>query len=280
MAGFELALKRVQQNANELLFCDHINQLALQRDHIFRNTILTPGNTLCWFVRQIACGNVACASVGHLTGEEFSDSAWCQARDRLPMDLIQQVHRGVIEQARRDLEQADDLGDDLYRCGGEAYRWRGEAYRWRGHRLHVVDGTSDTMPDTPLLRERYGVSGRCREQLGFPSSHLMLLLDHRSGLLIDCIDSKINTHDASVVSQTHRHLQTGDVLLGDSAFRGYPHLALLLQANLHAIVPSHQRRIVDFTAQRPHAHPHKGASPVQRQAAFARDPTPSARKIN
>jgi Transposase DDE domain len=246
MAGFDLALTRVRDQAAQLLVPDRINQLARVKDHTFRNTILTPGNTLCWFVRQIAHGNVACTSVHRLAGEKFSDAAWCQARQRLPMELIQRVHRNLIDQARRDLDERDDLGDDLY--------------RWRGHRLRVVDGTSDSMPDTPTLRQHYGVSGRCREQLGFPTSHLMLLLDHRSGLLIDCIDSRINTNDASVVPQTHRHLQAGDVLLGDVAFSGYAHLALLLQANLHAILPTHQRRIVDFQSDRAFAHPRKGKS--------------------
>lgn len=246
MAGFDLALARVRDEAERLLVADRINELARASDHTFRNTILTPGNTLVWFVRQIAHGNVACTSVHRLAGEKFSDVAWCQARDRLPIELIQQVHRGLIDQARCDLDQFGHCGDG--------------SYRWRGHRLHVVDGTSDTMPDTPQLREHYGVSGRCRQELGFPTSHLMLLLDHRSGLLLDCIDSKINTHDASVVPQTHQHLQAGDVLLGDVAFAGYAHLALLLQANLHAIMPVHQRRIVDFEPDRPFAHPSKGKS--------------------
>jgi hypothetical protein len=246
MAGFDLALARVANDTAELLDPSHINQLARVRDHTFRNTILTPGNTLCWFVRQIAHGNVACTSVHRLAGETFSDAAWCQARDRLPIELIQQMHRGLIDQVRRDLDRHDDVGDG--------------AYRWRGHRLSVIDGTSDTMPDTPALREHYGVSGRCREELGFPTAHLMLLLDHRSGLLVDCIDSKINTHDASVAPQTHQHLEAGDVVLGDSAFSGYAHLALLLQANLHAILPMHQRRTVDFKPDRAFAHPRKGNS--------------------
>lgn len=246
MAGFDLALSRVRQCSEQWLVPDHINELARTHDHTFRNTLLTPGNTLRWFVRQVADGNVACSSMRHLTGEEFSDSAWCQARDRLPLELIERVSRDLIDQARRDLDQQDDLGN--------------QAYRWRGHRVHVVDGTSDIMPDTPPLREHYGVSGRCREGLGFPTSHLMRLLDHRSGLLVDCIDAPMNTHDASVVSQTHRHLQPGDLLLGDVAFSGYAHLALILQANLHAVLPVHQRRIVDFAPQRAHAHPRRGNS--------------------
>jgi hypothetical protein len=158
MAGFDLALARVRDEAAALLVPDRINQLARAEDHTFRNTILTPGNTLCWFVRQIAHGKVACTAVHRLAGETFSDAAWCQARDRLPIELIQQVHRSLIDQVRRDLDQHDDVGDD--------------SYRWRGHRLHVVDGTSDTMPDTPALREHYGVSGRCRAELGFANSSM------------------------------------------------------------------------------------------------------------
>jgi hypothetical protein len=245
MAGFDLALTRVQQNTDQLLVSDRINTLARQRDHNFRRTILTPGNTLCWFVQQVAHGNVACSAVRHLAGEEFSDSAWCQARERLPMDLMQRVSRQLIDRARRDLDQTDDLGD--------------QSYRWRGHRVYVLDGSSDSMPDTPALREHYGVSSQCRAGLGFPNSHLMLLMDHRSGLLIDCIDSPMDTHDASMAAQTHQHLSSGDLLLGDDAFAGYAHLALLLQANLHAVVPAHHMRIVDFSSQRAFAHPRKGS---------------------
>ena len=97
MAGFDLALARVRDDATRLLAVDHINALARANDHTFRNTILTPGNTLCWFVRQIAHGNVACSAVHRLADEKFSDAAWCQARDRLPIELIQRVHRGLIE---------------------------------------------------------------------------------------------------------------------------------------------------------------------------------------
>jgi hypothetical protein len=102
------------------------------------------------------------------------------------MDLIRRVHRGVIDAARRELDRTDDVGDG----GG------GGSYRWRGHRLHVVDGTSDSMPDTPELRGHYGVASGCAPTLGFPTSHLLLTMDHRSGLLVDCIDSPMNTHDA------------------------------------------------------------------------------------
>jgi len=238
MAAFDLALSRVRQGTEHLLAPGRINQLALSGKHLFRNTTLTPGATLRLFVQQIAHGNVACSAMRHLAGENLSDSAWCQARARLPLELIQRVHRLIVDEGRRELELAGVGGD--------------ESYRFRGHRLHVMDGSSDSIPDTPQLRSHYGVPGACHEGLGFPTSHLLLLMDHRSGLLIECDDAPVDTHDASVASAMHRHLQPGDVVLGDDAFSTYTHLALLLQANLHAIMPVHHQRIVDFTPGRPH----------------------------
>ena len=238
MAAFDLALSRVREGSDHLLVPARINQLARATGVIFRETQLTPGNTLRLFAQQIAHGNIACSAVHHLAGEAFSDAAWCQARQRLPMDLIERVHRRFVDETRAELNVADDVGDG--------------PYRWRGHRLHVVDGSTDSMPDTPALRTHYGVPAPSREGLGFPAAHLMLLFDHRSGLLIDCHDTHVDTHDASVVSKVHPQLQSGDVVLGDDAFGSYTHLALLLQANLHAIMPVHHKRIVDFTPGRSH----------------------------
>ena len=89
-----------------IFLCPRINQLARAGRHVFRQTTLTPGNTLRLFAQQIACGNIACSAVHHLAGEAFSDAAWCQARERLPIELIEQVHRVLIDQTRRELDHS------------------------------------------------------------------------------------------------------------------------------------------------------------------------------
>lgn len=247
MVALDHALLRLRQDGgSDLLRPDPINQLARQQGHVFRDTALTPGNTLRLFVQQVAHGNIACSAVHHLAGGDFSDSAWCQARARLPVELIRAVHQRLIDHARRELDLTDDVGPDTH--------------RWRTHRVFVVDGTNDSMPDTPELRAHYGVPSGCREGLGFPTSHLLMLMDHRSGLLIDCVDSPLTTSDMSQTPPMHAHLDEGDILLGDVAFSGWGHLALLLQANLHAVMPVHHKRIIDFTPGRKHAHPRKGKS--------------------
>lgn len=246
MAAFDLALSCVRDGSHDLLRPDAVNQLAGEMGHEFRNTALTPGNTLRLFAQQIAGGNVACSAMRHLAGEDFTDSAWCQARARLPIDLIRKCHRTLVDHARRGWDSDNDKGAS----GGG----------WRGHRVYVVDGTSDSMPDTPELRKHYGVPSGCRDGLGFPTSHLLLLMDHASGLVIDCNDSPGYTSDLSQTPPMHAHLNAGDLLLGDGAFSGWAHLALILQAKLHAVMPVHHRRIVDFAPDRKHAHPRKGKS--------------------
>jgi hypothetical protein len=246
MPAFDLALSRVRAGADDCLAPDRINQLVRDRGLFFRSTKLTPGNTLRLFAQQIAAGNVACSAVQHLAGTTFSDTAWCQARQRLPMELIEQVHRRFIDDARRELDCTSDVGDGQY--------------RWRGHRVFTVDGSTDSMPDTPELRKYYGIPSGIREGLGFPMSHLLLLMDHRSGLLVDCIDSPMNTSDPSQASAMHARLCEGDILLGDIAFVGWAHLALISRQKLHAIMPVHHRRIINFTPDRKHANLRKGKS--------------------
>lgn len=243
MATFAQALSRVCNGSDYLLVPEQINQLARDGGHQFRERALTPGNTLRLFAQQVARGNIACSAVHHLGDEPFTDTAWCQARQRLPLELIQQMHRKLIDQIRTELDQTDDAGDGHY--------------RWHGHRTFVLDGSTDSMPDTPALRKHYGVPLPCKEGLGFPMSHLLLLMDHASGLVIGCTDSPMYTSDMSQTPPMHEHLVPGDIILGDEAFSSWAHIC---RAKLHAVMPVHHKRTVDFTPGRASAHPRKGKS--------------------
>ena len=52
MAALDLALSRIQDDAGDCLPPEAINQLARDSGHVFRNTRLTPGNTLRLFAQQ------------------------------------------------------------------------------------------------------------------------------------------------------------------------------------------------------------------------------------
>ena len=57
MAAFDLALSRVRDDSDHHLLPERINQLARASGQVFRETTLTPGNTLRLFAQQIAHGN-------------------------------------------------------------------------------------------------------------------------------------------------------------------------------------------------------------------------------
>ena len=158
MAAFDLALSQVRDGSDHLLSPGRINQLARERRLVFRNTRLTPGETLSLFARQIAHGNIACSAVHHLAGVDFSDTAWCQARQRLPMELIEQVHRQLIDQTRAELDQTDDAGDGQYRWRGLSGNWKvistaGEGYT---HKRHCMKMARDLHPDAEIVVVEHG----------------------------------------------------------------------------------------------------------------------------
>jgi hypothetical protein len=72
------------------------------------------------------------------------------------------------------------------------------------------------------------------------------------------------THDLSQVVELHPDWRPGAVLVADRGFCAYTHLALLVQAGVHAVFRIHQKHIVDFPPGRPHVKPrargkrHKG----------------------
>lgn len=216
--------------------------------HQWRERVLGPVVTVQLMVLQMLHGNVSCRQLLRIAGLAVSDTAYINARARLPMDVLGQLLFGLTQTAR---EQYADFG------------------RWRGHRVALIDGSGVSTPDTPALQRAFGQPGGARPGCGFPVIHTLWLCDMATGLLIDFVASRWNRHDLADASKLHPMLGPGDVLVGDRAFCSFAHLALLLQEQLHAVVRAHQRLKVDFTPgrksrqQRP-KHQQRGA-PNSRQ---------------
>jgi DDE family transposase len=70
------------------------------------------------------------------------------------------------------------------------------------------------------------------------------------------------THDLTHVPQVHPSLACGDVLVADRGLCSYAHLALLVQAALHAVLRVGARQIVDVTPGRPFVRPGTRRTPA------------------
>ena len=232
MASIVAALGRIKQLSLPSLQRPAIERLCRNLGHHWRNRELDPATTLALFMQQVVHGNVPCSEVRHLACQDFSASAYCQARSRLPLRLLQTLLKQVIDAALPASKRREHL--------------------WHGHRTFHIDGSSFAMPDTAALRAAFGTPSGQKPGCGFPVAHLLALFSAATGLLLEAWASPLNTADLAFASEAQERLRPGDVLLGDENFSGYSHLALLVQRQLHGLFPLHSGRLVDFTRCRPH----------------------------
>jgi hypothetical protein len=75
----------------DLPIADHLNQLLRQSGCVWRDRLLTPMLTLRLFLTQILNGNCAIAALRQLSGIDFAPSSYCEARGRMPMQLLQSL---------------------------------------------------------------------------------------------------------------------------------------------------------------------------------------------
>lgn len=238
MVTINQALAKVKSDLAGLLADEGIFTICRELNHRWRDTLLNPAVTLHLFIMQILAGNTACAHLRHLSGLSFTASAYCQARGRLPLELIRRLTLAVALRLSADAD-AGPVGD--------------AGTLWHGHRLWLVDGSSASMPDTPELQKHFGQPGNQKEGCGFPVASTLMLVHAASGAILDLLVRPLRSHDMSGVAQLHQELRPGDVLVGDRGFSSYVHLCLLRQRDLHGIFRMHQKIIVSFRYRRRHA---------------------------
>ena len=105
----------------------------------WRERNLGPVVTTHLFLQQVLHGNTAVSHVRRLSGMTFTDPAYCQARGRLPLAVLE------------DLQQ---------RMTGKLCQEADPEATWYGRRVFFMDGSAFSMPDTEELRKHFGKSRR------------------------------------------------------------------------------------------------------------------------
>jgi Transposase DDE domain len=218
-----------------------IEDVCRRCGHTWRKRLLDPVITIHLFLTQILHGNTAITHLPHLSGRSFTDSAYAQARARLPLAIF----RALLARVAAALTPATHRADAT----------------WHGHRLILADGSSFSMPDTPELQAHFGQSKKAKPGCGFPVAHLMVVVHAATGLLLGTLAAPLHSHDMSLVRWVHAHLEAGDVLVADRGLCSFAHLALVLRRGAEAIFRAHQKQIVDFTPGRPHVEPTRKRAP-------------------
>jgi hypothetical protein len=234
LEGVRAALRRIQNDLAQFLDAGQIANICRELGYGFRKRLLDPITTIQLFVVQVLNGNFAVARLKDFCDQEFSEAAYCKARGRLPLQVLQTL---------------------LQRVGAALRATMDDAGRWFGHRVFHVDGSAFSMPDTPELQKEFGQPGNQRPGCGFPVAHMLTLFHAGTGFLLQVLTAPLRTHDMAQAALLHPGLGEGDVLVADRAFCSFAHLALLLQRKVHGVFRAHQKQIIDFHPHRAHNGP-------------------------
>jgi hypothetical protein len=239
MLSIPQALNRIKGNLADYLPERLVFSLCRELHLSFRKRLLTPLVTTHLFLRQVLEGNAPVAELRRISKFPFAESAYCDARKRLPLAFFQRLHHAVVGRCQAA------TGADLDAL------WMGR------HRVFFLDGSSFSMPDTEELRQEFGPPSGQAEGCGFPTAHLLVQFDAYHGYLVQAIAAPLHTHDLADSPWAHKRLRPGDLVGGDRAFCSYAHLAILNQKDCFGLFRAHQRLIVSFTPRRPHVGPHE-----------------------
>jgi hypothetical protein len=130
----------------------HLDEIAIHDaccrvGHRWRDRLLNPAAIIHWFIIQVLHGNTALEHISLLAKRKFTDSAYCQARAKLPLRVYEAVLRTLIRALVPDT-RTEGL-------------WLGR------HRTFLTDGSSFSMPDTPELQAHFGQPGNQKPGCGF-----------------------------------------------------------------------------------------------------------------
>ena len=167
--------------------------------------------TLMTFLHQVASTAKSCLNAVAMASAlrlalglpdcSGNTGAYCKARLKLPEELFCRLTRDVA--SRLDQRTPD-------------------AWRWRGRRVHVIDGTTVTAPDTPDNQEVYPQRDNLPGGVGFPLVRWVGLFSLATAA---CCDAQIGPYSGKGCGETtlsreliKRQVKSGDVTLGDRLF--------------------------------------------------------------
>lgn len=221
MARVSQLLSRLKRDPiADLPIADQVNQVMQTSGVEWRQRLLPPLVTLRLFLIQILHGNCPIAALRQLSGLGFAVSSYCEARIRLPLQLLESLLAWVNEQAQQTLGQVPRLA----------------------RRILIADGSTYSMPDTPELSAHFDLAPGAKAGVGYPMGKLMGLLDAVTGMFVSLLALPLFEHDSRSLVRLHPMLEAGDILLADRAFCSYAHLALLQLRGAFAVMRLHQGR--------------------------------------
>jgi hypothetical protein len=151
---------------------------------------------------------------------------YCQARLRLPLDILQRIRHAVAARADKLLVESQQL--------------------WHGLRPKVIDATTVTLPDTPKNQRAYPQSRSQKPGCGFPLMRIIGIFSLSSGVLLDYQKGNKHQSELALLYKLLDHFKPRDLVIADRGFCNFVLIAVLLLRGVGSVFRLHQSRHVDW----------------------------------
>lgn len=211
----------------DLLPDDEIESICHELGHHWRDRLFPPGPTVRSMVyRGLHPDHSIAGMLADLTAllgldAAPTDSAWCQARCRLPESVLMEL---ILRRGRE--------------CSRRFGCWR----LWRGRQVFRIDGSTVSMPDEPALARAFGYANTRHGPSRFPVARVAFI--ELAGLEV-IWNYRISSYTSSeewLLYGMWDTLPGGCICLMDRKFCSFYNLATLRRRHIDVITPLHQRR--------------------------------------
>ena len=188
----------------------------------FLSQVLSPGSACREVVRKV--------QAWYAPQDKWLDSgtsAYCQARGRLPLARLMELHQTLADKLSARITPAE---------------------LWLGRRVKVVDGTGVSMPDTAANQQAWPQPTTQKPGCGFPVVKLVACFCLASGALLAWVEGTLREHDCRLLQKLLSAFKKGDVVLADRGFSSFASLATLAAHGVDAVMRVHHFRKLDWRA--------------------------------
>lgn len=206
---------------------EDVHRLCNEMQVEFRDRSFTPATTLGLFVSQVLSRGNACSTMVTEYNRERKRqgmqpvcedaSAYCKARAKLPVELVDRLSNQVIE-----------IASTKTLC-----QWK-----WKGLDVYLVDGFVFRAPDTTANQATYPQPSSQQEGLGFPQVRVVVTTSLATGCIRQYNTGPVEgkrTGEVSLFREKHADFSKGDMVVADSNFESFHDSVLLNRRGVEVV---------------------------------------------
>ena len=245
MTGLDAVRARFARNRGASI-CRHFNRSKYsgrsQRTwRQFRDRVFSPATTIWGFLSQVlsedhSCRDAVSRIIAHraANGDTVcspNTASYCNARSRILTKVLSTLATRTAEELQASIA---------------------EQWKWNGRSVFIFDGSTVSMPDTPLNQAMYPQPPKQKPGLGFPLARIGVLLSLATGachnLAIAAYSGK-GTGEISLFRRMYDTLKPGDVVVADALFDNYFIACELRQRGIDIVARVQHDRVGSWTKE-------------------------------